>query len=71
MWTASFWREIVRLSRRISFATHRSSGAESQHRALTYTLSSSKNSQMSVCSVAGAPSAGSNWMKSDIGGTSR
>lgn len=54
MWTASFWREIVRLSRRISFATHRSSGAESQHRTPTYRVSSSKKIQASVGSVTGA-----------------
>ena len=56
------------LSRRISLAMIRS-GRVSWQRATTYTLSRSKSSQTSVRSVAGSPSAGSFWMKSDIGRT--
>ena len=55
-------------SRRISVATIRS-GSVSQLRATTYTYSSSNRNQISVFSLAGAPSRGSCWTKSLIAGT--
>ena len=53
-------------SLRISLAIMRS-GWESQLRAETYKLSSSKNTQASVLSVLGSPSLGSCWTNPVIG----
>ena len=59
---------MLLLSRRISLATIES-GRLSHARKVTYNARSSKNSQISVFSVAGTFSIGSCWMKSLIGGS--